>query len=416
MSQQTAPKRTSTGRKQPRTTFRLGVHYRTARGYRACDVLGAARRSGCGFHRDTTGEPVVPSSWRTTIRFQWTVSLISSLVNMTPTDRHRDHDRLHLSLRTKVVGPSSIRQESNAGVVAEPERRLVSGLGIVAGVLSVPSGVAIRADRRVHDELRLERQRTLVGPEDDMWAAFADRAEPYAIIVGGEIAGCCSVDDVHELHLFFVRSDFEELAAELFAHVVDHAAVVAALPSTVDPAFLSLSLAAGGAAEPVALMYEHVTQQVGAERAKLRLATVADHAAAVAFDRAATGSSEEFLRPFLAARIDQSELYVVESDDQIVATGECRVDHRARGHAHLGLVVGSERRGHGLGTELMHALVDICRVRGLAPQCSTEPDNLAAQHVIRRAGFRSRHRVFRVMMTNNHQARNTESVSAAAEA
>jgi len=197
-------------------------------------------------------------------------------------------------------------------------------------VLSVRSGVSIRADRRVYDELRLERQRTLVGPEDDKWGAFAGRAEPYAIIVGGEIAGCCCVDNVDELQLFFVRSDFEELAAELFAHVVDHAGIVAALPSTVDPAFLSLSLAAGGEAEPVALMFEHVTQRVGSGRIDLRLATVADHAAAVAFDRAATGSSEEFLRPFSAARIDQQELYVVESDDQIVVTGECRVDRRAR--------------------------------------------------------------------------------------
>jgi RimJ/RimL family protein N-acetyltransferase len=264
----------------------------------------------------------------------------------------------------------------------------------------VPGGVAIRADRQVYDDLRDERQRTLVGPEDDMWATFADMAEPYALVVEGEVAGCCSIDDVHELHVLHVRSDFEERAAELFAHVVEHAEIVAALPSTVDPAFLSLSLAAGVRAEPVALMFEHVIESSSSGRVDLRLATATDHAAAVAFDRAATDSSEAFLDPFLAERIDRHELYVVESDGEIVATGECRVDQRARGHAHLGVVVGSDRRCHGLGTGLMHALVDVCRVRDLEPLCSTEPDNLAAQRVIRRAGFRSRHRVFRVMMTN----------------
>jgi GNAT superfamily N-acetyltransferase len=136
------------------------------------------------------------------------------------------------------------------------------------------SDIELTADRNVYEDLRADRRQTLVGLEDDMWAEFADQA-----------------------------------------------GVVAALPSTVDPAFLSLSLEAGGRAEPVA---------------------------------------------------------------------------QASDHAHLGLVVGADHRDHGLGTALMCSLVDLCRDRELIPPCSTQPDNGAALRVIRRAGFRSRHRVFRV--------------------
>ena len=42
--------------------------------------------------------------------------------------------------------------------------------------------VVIKPDAAdVYHELSADRQRTLVGPEDDMWAAFADMAEPHAV-------------------------------------------------------------------------------------------------------------------------------------------------------------------------------------------------------------------------------------------
>ena len=88
---------------------------------------------------------------------------------------------------------------------------------------------------------------TLVAPLDDMWAAFAEMAEPYALLVGGRVAGCCTVNGERELQHFYLQPEFEDRAEELFAHLIDHLKIVAALPSTVDPHFLSLSIAAGHA-------------------------------------------------------------------------------------------------------------------------------------------------------------------------
>ena len=105
-----------------------------------------------------------------------------------------------------------------------------------------------------------------------------------------------------------------------------------------------LSLAAGGSSQLVAVMYDHVARPVSDETVDVRPATRADHPAAVAFCRAETGSPEAFLEPFLAERIELHELYLVEADGKIAATGECRADLRAPSNAHLGLVVGSELR------------------------------------------------------------------------
>lgn len=247
-----------------------------------------------------------------------------------------------------------------------------------------------------YGRLGAERQRTLVAPEDDMWATFADMAEPHALTIGTQLVGRFSVDDDNQLHGFYVRDDFEEYAAELFVHVVDDMDLTAAMASTVDPTFLSLSLAAGGSAEPVAVMYDHIARPVSDETVDVRPATSADHPAAVAFYRAETGLAEAFLEPFLAERIELRELYLVETDGKIAATGECRADLRAPGNTHLGLVVGCELRGRGTGSRLMHTLTEICKDHDLRPRCSTEPTNLAAQTVIRRAGFRTRHQIFKV--------------------
>ena len=74
------------------------------------------------------------------------------------------------------------------------------------------------------------------------------------------------------------------------------------------------------------------------------------------------------------------------------------------GYAHLGLVVGVAQRSRGLGTKLMNALVERCERNARTPLCSTEPGNHAARKLIRRAGFRTRHRIFRLDIAANRQA------------
>lgn len=255
-------------------------------------------------------------------------------------------------------------------------------------------------DPDAYRQLTPQRQRTLAAPEDDMWATFADMATPHSLTLGTRLVGRFSVDEDGQLHGFYVGDEFEEIAPELFVRVVNELNISAAMASTVDPRFLSLSLAAGGAARPVAVMYDHIAPPERDETVEVRLATSADHVAAVAFYRSETGSPEAFLTSYLAERIELRELYLVEADRAIAAVGECRVDSRAPGNAHLGLVVGTERRGQGLGGRLMHTLAEICRGHGMAPRCSTEPSNKAAQAVIRRAGFRNRHHTFAVDMAS----------------
>ena len=231
-----------------------------------------------------------------------------------------------------------------------------------------------------------------------MWAQLAEDALPHAIVVDGVVAGHCTRDDDRQLRSFYLTDGLDLAASDVFAHLVASIGIVAALPSTVDPVFLTLSLAIGGAARPVGLMYAHVVEPTSPP-ADMRLARDDEHREIVTFDHEQTDSPFDFLEPYLAERIERGELAVLLGDDgRIIATGECRTDTRSAGYAHLGLIVRRADRNQGVGRSVLSAMVGLARARGLRPLCSTEPSNLAARHVIQRAGFRQRHSVLSVAM------------------
>ena len=128
-----------------------------------------------------------------------------------------------------------------------------------------------------------------------------------------------------------------------------------------DPSFLSLSLGAGHGSVPKAMMFQHMLEPAGTALSDLRLALAVDHSASTAFAEAAAGFPRTFVEPYLAERIERGELFLYEERGEILASGECRR-------------------------------------RNMKPLCSTEPANLAARRVIHKAGFRARHRVFRVTL------------------
>lgn len=252
----------------------------------------------------------------------------------------------------------------------------------------------------VSQQFASARSKTLVGVEDDMWATFADMAQPYVVVLGDQAIGTFSIDDDKQLHGFYLDRESEQRAADVLALVASETEAVACIASTVDPIFLSLSLSVSSRSDEVAILYEHVAASAVNETVDLRLATSADLDAAIDFCVKEMGAPESFLNGYLAERIQGEELLLVQtSGGQISATGECRVDSRVAGHGHLGLVVASELRGCGLGSRLMNTLVTRARAQGLVPLCSTEPTNLAAQHLIHQTGFRAKHRVLRFQLT-----------------
>jgi len=241
-----------------------------------------------------------------------------------------------------------------------------------------------------------EYERTLLAPRDDMWAAFADMATTRSIVVDGAVVGFCSVDEADALHRLYVGPGLVENSAAVFAEVVAQLRVAKAYPCTIDEAFTHMCREVGVGIVPVGLMYRHTKAAPETPGFEMQIATEADLDHAIAFVRTATDDPEEFLRPYLSDRIAGRELHMTQRADHWVAIGECRKDQRSAGFAHVGMIVGREHRGTGVGTQVLSYLVKIATERGWAALCSTEPDNVAARKAIERVGFREYHQVLSV--------------------
>ena len=95
----------------------------------------------------------------------------------------------------------------------------------------------VRPDsRQTYLDLRPEYLTSLLAPLDDMWATFAEQAEPYARVIGDQIAGCCSIDKAEELHNFYLCPDFVEHAERVFAQLGVERCIQSVVVSTVEPA------------------------------------------------------------------------------------------------------------------------------------------------------------------------------------
>lgn len=253
--------------------------------------------------------------------------------------------------------------------------------------------------RAAYEPQTQEYRSTLHLPPDDMWTAFADQAEPAAVQYGESTIGSVSVDDDGTLHRFFVRPDFEQHRATVLDAVMSGRKITSAIVSTADPGAYSALMLRAGSATTEALLYSHEREPQGRSLDDVTPAVVADHRRACAFVAEATGGSSEFVVPYMSERIEREELFLLDAHGEIVAIGERRLDRYSEGHAHLGIVVGETRRGEGLGGAMMNTLVSMCSREVLTPLCSTTPENAAAQTLIHRAGFDSRHSVLRLTLS-----------------
>jgi len=236
----------------------------------------------------------------------------------------------------------------------------------------------------------------LVAPLDDMWAAFADMAAPYALVMEDEVVGSCCVDAEGRLLRFFVLPRFQQHAEALLRLALREVGVRHMIVCTLDPGYLSVALDVASSVQTHSLLFSSVTEPNGPGLDDLRLAESGDHARVVDFKIAAIGAPREFLEGYVRTRIERQEHLLFEVDGEIQCVGELRRDVQQDGIAQLGLIVQREQRTQGIGTRMLSSLVTRSTGEGLAPICSTEVTNVGARRAIERAGFRATHRLLRI--------------------
>ena len=265
------------------------------------------------------------------------------------------------------------------------------------------SSLSVRAGAEsIYRDLRSTYLAQLVAPMDDMWAAFADRAAPHALLVGTDVAGCCAVDEERRLLRFYVDPRFQQHSRALLRLALKEASATSMMVFTLDPNYLSvaLDLASERAAgvESHTLLFRSVLDPEVAMVESLTWAGARDHGRIVDFQAAALEAPRDFLEAYVRERLERRELALFEEGSRLLCVGELRRDLQQPGVAHLGLVVRESVRGRGIGSRMLASLVERARELQLRPHCSTEVSNGGARRAIERCGFRADHRVLRVSL------------------
>ena len=167
--------------------------------------------------------------------------------------------------------------------------------------------------------------------------------------------------------------------------------------SSIEPTIFNTCLLFAKSIQANTINYTFSSKQgkrVGTDILNLNKATTLDADRIRTFFKEEIGFDDSF--GYVDNLIQRGEIYVVEEDNMVVATGECRLSDSQPEFADVGMVVKQHNRKKGLGTRVLSELVNIALENKRKPICSTTVDNIASQKAIERAGFFNSHTVFKI--------------------
>lgn len=248
-------------------------------------------------------------------------------------------------------------------------------------------------------DLRSHYLRQLSAPLDGMWETFAEMGSHYAISEAGDDIGYCIINDENVLLQFFVKPGHD--AESIFHQVFEELSIRGAVVTTSQNRYLSLCMDHQTSVEVNAITYNfdddaEVQEVRFPAETEFRLIVESDLEVAVDFGAATLGADRGWLSRYYGEKVSGEELFGLWRGDILIAIGECRPSPTQTPYADVGMIVSTSQRGEGIATNILRQLTLLCRQRGLRPICSTEAGNVAARKSIKRAGFRSQHRILEV--------------------
>lgn len=238
------------------------------------------------------------------------------------------------------------------------------------------------------------------GPLDGMWHfGFAPMSAHFGFYFEDELEGFCCVNSESYLMQFYLSPQSKIHGPDLFKLISQgNSAVIGeikgAFVSTAETQYLNLCLDNGVSYKVNALMYRQDEKDLLEAELEMQLADKSELVSFVSFAAINIGAPEAWLNDYYGNLIARNELFGYWLDDELVATGECRLfDEIQTEHADLGMIVAQSHRGKGLAAQVLKCLTNMASKKGLACICSTEAGNLAAQKAISRAGLSASQRI-----------------------
>jgi len=247
-------------------------------------------------------------------------------------------------------------------------------------------------------DYRKQLYNSFTAPLDGMWEAlYIANATNYLIKYEGKEIGYCCIDQDKSLNQLFLKESHRYLMKTIVAELINRSVIILAHLSSIEPTVFNTCLLFSKAIEANTINYTFSSVQeknVSAGILNLNKATIHEGDKIRAFFKEEIGFEDSF--GYTENLIKRGEIYIVEEENVIIATGECRLSDSQPEYADVGMVVKNTNRKKGLGASVLSELLTIALKRKRKPICSTTVDNVAAQKAIERAGFYNSHTVFKM--------------------
>ena len=245
---------------------------------------------------------------------------------------------------------------------------------------------------------RKELYTSFIAPLDGMWEAlYIANATSYLIKSKGDEIGYCCIDKDKSLNQIYIKATHCYLMNMIISELINNNMIVSAHLSSIEPISFNISLILAKSTQVNTINYTFSSEQekvVSIAMLDLNKASQQDTDRIKVFFKNEIGFDDSF--GYTQNLIQRGEIYIVEEDNVIIATGECRLSESQLNYADVGMVVKNTDRKKGLGTKVLSELVKIALEKKRKPICSTTVDNIASQIAIERAGFYNSHTIFKM--------------------
>ncbi|WP_291583572.1 GNAT family N-acetyltransferase [Clostridium sp. UBA6640] len=202
------------------------------------------------------------------------------------------------------------------------------------------------------------------------------------------------------LSQFYIIDEYKTLNEKVFSMIIEEKSIEGAIVCSIEPIFLSLAM---GVAKEISidsyLFYDFNLNGLMKKYDSLNfiLAKGEQIEKIKVFYMKNLEEKDESIDSYLLGLVANDELFVLCDGNEILGVGEYRKSNIFPGTVNLGIVVNKSYRNRGYGSYIMYKLLEKSITRGHKAICSCDFDNIASNKALVKAGFISRHKVFKVI-------------------
>lgn len=239
--------------------------------------------------------------------------------------------------------------------------------------------------------LRTAFYQAVSAPIDGMWDEVMHMSQLWSILDNSIPVGYFSIGEEQTLYQFFLYRPYWNDATDILKKVIATKNIRSGIVTSFNTVFLNASLDLTETLQIHSYLFTDWQEKdfrapLGTALIRIEMLPTFYHKSLLAFYQKHAKGPAEWLNLYLIKLLNENAIWGAFLDNELCGTLEIR-RNRLSPYAEVGMVIASEKRKSGLGTQLAFLAKSICKENGLKPVCSCTANNLGSLKLIQKTGF-----------------------------